>query len=141
MNPSTLNGIAGLVGSFAPIIDEMFTTPEERSNAKLKLLELAHRGELAQLAVNSEEAKHSSLFVSGWRPFVGWTCAVALCLSFIVFPIIQSYFIYYTAFTDEVIDLSGLPKFDWSVLAPVLMGMLGLGALRTAEKMTGVARK
>jgi len=130
-----------LLTGIVPLIDELFTTEEERGNAKLKLLELAHRGELAQMAVNEKEAQHSTMFVAGWRPAVGWTCVFALIMSFILLPIIHSVVIYYSAFTGEMVDLGGLPELDWGTLGPILLGLLGLGGLRTIEKTKGVARK
>lgn len=119
----------------------MFTTDEERAKAKQNLIELAYKGDLAQLEVNSKEAQHSSLFVAGWRPAVGWTCVIALVLSFIVFPLIQTTVTYYTFFTGEHVPIEGLPDIDWATLGPVLLGMLGLGGLRSFEKSKGVARK
>jgi len=135
-----MSSTTAIIQGVTVLIDEMFTTDEERATAKLKLLELAHRGEIAQLEVNKQEAQHTSLFVSGWRPAVGWTCVSALVLSFIAMPVIQSTAIYYSAFTGEYVDLGGLPVLDWDTLGPILLGMLGLGAMRSAEKIKGVAR-
>lgn len=131
--------VSALLGNSVALIDELFTTDEERSNARLKLLELAHKGQLGQLQVNAVEAKSTSLFVAGWRPAVGWTCVTAFLLSFVVFPCVESIAVYISAFTGEYIDLTGLPKLDLATMMPVLMGMLGLGALRTGEKLKGVA--
>lgn len=141
MGIGDLNPVTALINSVTPIIDDMFTTEEERSAAKLKLLELMQQTDLAQMAVNAEEAQHDSLFVAGWRPFVGWTCAAALCMSFILFPLIQTCAVYYGQFTGVEVSTSELPDLDWATLGPVLLGMLGLGGLRTTEKIKGVARK
>ncbi len=89
---------------------------------------------LAQIQVNAEEAKNSNMFVSGWRPFIGWICGTALGYHFILQPLI--------AFT--VASSGGhieLPMFDMQSLLTVLMGMLGLGAMRSYEKVYGVARE
>lgn len=136
-----LNPVTALINSVAPIIDKMFTTEEERAAAKLKLLELAQKSDMAQMAVNAQEAQHDSLFVAGWRPFVGWTCAAALFMSFILFPLVQTFAVYYSQFTGQVLSLTELPDLDWATLGPVLLGMLGLGGLRSVEKVKGVARK
>jgi hypothetical protein len=84
---------------------------------------------LAQLEVNKTEAASASIFVAGWRPFVGWVCGVALAYQYIAQPLL--------AF---ILSASGIhftvPVFDFSQLVVVLMGMLGLGAMRTAEKMS-----
>lgn len=89
---------------------------------------------LAQLDVNKVEAAHSSIFVSGWRPAVGWVCVTGLGWNFIMIPMI-----------NLVLDLKGLaidmPLIDVSTMMPILVGMLGLGAYRTAEKIKGVANK
>ena len=88
---------------------------------------------LAQLEVNKVEATHKSIFVAGWRPFVGWVCGVAMSYHFIIAPLVQF------GFALGGID-QDLPEFDFSQLSTVLMGMLGLGGLRTFEKMKGVAK-
>lgn len=93
---------------------------------------------LGQLQVNSEEAKSQSVFVSGWRPFVGWVCGVALAYTYVVLPFLQ--FFVYTFATQEVVrQFSRLPKLDLDDLLPILLGMLGLAGYRTLEKIRGVA--
>jgi hypothetical protein len=92
-----------------------------------------HSANLAQIEINKQEAAHKSMFVAGWRPFVGWTCGVALAYHFVISPML-----------GFVLVLSGvnteLPTFDFSQLSTILMGMLGLGGLRSYEKMKGVQR-
>jgi hypothetical protein len=126
------------VGSLFGLIDSLFTTDEERANAKLKVLELHSKGDLAQLAVNTTEAASESLFVSGWRPFIGWVCGAAFAYSFLIQPFFA--FISWAAFaySGEELPLSTLPVLDLAMMMPVLMGMLGLGGLRTFEKHSGV---
>ena len=80
-----------------------------------------------QLEVNKVEAAHKNLFVAGWRPAIGWICGFALLYSTILSPIIGIWFT--------------VPAVDSSLLTTVLMGMLGLGAMRTAEKVKGVQRE
>ena len=79
-----------------------------------------------QAKINEVEARHRSLFVSAWRPSVGWVCSFAFAYHFVAFPIIQ------TIYPD--VDF---PKLDTEPLFTVLMGMLGLGGLRTYEKIKG----
>lgn len=122
-----LNGVFGLV-------DELFTTEEEKANARLKVLELHSKGALAQIAVNTEEAGHASKFVAGWRPFIGWTCGVSFAWVFVARPVIDTVAYYLGT------DVSGLPDLDLSAMMPVLLGMLGLGAMRSFEKNAGVSR-
>ena len=87
----------------------------------------------AQIEVNKTEAAHKSLFVSGWRPAVGWTCCLGLAGNFLIIPF--SNFIMALAGSDIVI-----PLIDVSTMMPVLMGMLGLGTMRTVEKINNVER-
>ena len=87
----------------------------------------------AQIEVNKTEAAHRNVFVSGWRPFIGWTCGAAFAYHFVLQPILLFAF----AAQGMAVDL---PSFDMSALMTVLTGMLGLGGLRTFEKMKGTAK-
>lgn len=118
------------------LVDSLFTSDDERMAAKLKLMELEQSGDLAQIALNTKEAEHSSMFVAGWRPFIGWTCGAAFVWAFILSPFIQ--FGLVAAGVD--FDVGNLPVLDLSVMLPVLLGMLGLGGMRTFEKAAGVQR-
>ena len=132
--------ITEIITGITPLIDELYTTPEERAEAKLRVLELEQKANMAQMEVNAVEAAHPSLFVSGWRPAVGWTCVSALVMTFILLPLVKSFVVYYTAFTGEYVDLSGLPEIDMAMLMPILGSLLGIGGYRTYEKLKGVAR-
>ena len=81
----------------------------------------------AQLEVNKVEAAHNNVFVSGWRPFIGWACGISLAYHFIIEPIIQ-YVLIVNAIQFET------PEFDFSQLSTIVMAMLGLSSLRTYEK-------
>ena len=81
----------------------------------------------AQLEVNKVEAAHNNVFVSGWRPFIGWACGVSLAYHFIIEPIIQ-----YTLIVNNI-DYN-TPEFDFSQLSTIVMAMLGMSGLRTYEK-------
>ncbi len=127
-----------LITSLLPnLLDKLFPDPEKANEAKLKLLELQQSGQLAelqattnlaleQIKVNAKEAESPSLLVSGWRPSVGWTCVAGLAYEFLARPIAIGFGY---PFPD-------LPMGDLNTL---LFGMLGLGALRTVEKVKGVA--
>lgn len=125
--------------SAVAIIDELFTTKEEKATARMALYELEQRGVFAQIAVNTEEAKSANMFVAGWRPAIGWVCGTAFAANYIVLPLIQTVAIYYSAFTGEYVDLGGLPTLNMAEMMPVLMGMLGIGTLRTYEKLNNKA--
>jgi len=135
----SLTSVAPLVGGLFNIIDDMFTTDSEREQAKLKVLELQNSGALAQLEVNLKEAQHKSVFVAGWRPAVGWVCVLSFGWAYIISPALATIIMYISVITGYTIDLSVIPEPDTSAMLPVLMGMLGLGAMRTWEKQHGVA--
>ena len=88
----------------------------------------------AQLEINKTEASHTSLFVAGWRPFVGWVCSVALAWHFIGMPIIEWVLLLLLS------DPPAAPVLDIGELIVILMGMLGLSGVRMNEKIKGVAR-
>jgi len=95
-----------------------------------------HAQELAkgQLAINAEEAKSRNVFVSGWRPFVGWSCGLALFAHFLVFPTADVV----TAYMG--VEAVAYPSFDMDSLMTVLLGMLGLGGMRSYEKSKGLTK-
>lgn len=101
----------------------------EHTYEDIKDLQIA----LKQLEVNREEAKSRSLFVSGWRPFVGWMCAIAFCYHVLVVPLV----VFVASIIGHAIPL---PSFDIGMLSNILMGMLGLGMMRSYEKKHRVAR-
>ena len=80
------------------------------------------------MEVNKVEAAHNNVFVSGWRPFIGWACGVSLAYHFIIEPIIQ-----YTLIVNNI-DYN-TPEFDFSQLSTIVMAMLGMSGLRTYEKI------
>jgi len=134
--PAALLAAGPIASGLFGLIDKLFTSDDERMAAKLKVLELEKSGELAQIAVNAQEAQHASIFIAGWRPFVGWVCGLAFTWAFLLYPML-SFFV--VAFGLPV-DLTLVPELDLAAMMPVLMGMLGLGAMRSWEKREGVAR-
>ena len=127
-----------LVGPIAKLLDKVIPDADGRSRLAHEIATLAerqaHEIAKAQIAVNKEEAGHASMFVSGWRPAVGWVCCFGLASNFLVVP-----------FANFGLSVSGspllIPSLDLSEMMPVLLGMLGLGGLRTYEKTQKVARK
>ena len=128
-----------LIPAISKLLDKLIPDPVARENAKLELLKMERAQDLEefklaisadgmQADINKIEAGSSNLFVSGWRPFIGLVCGVAFAYHFIAQPLL--------AFT--IINAGGqvqLPAFDMQELSTVLMGMLGLGGLRTIEKI------
>lgn len=132
-----------LIPLLGGLLDKLFPDPAAANAAKLQVMQMAQNGELAQLNadlqvatgqidVNKVEASNSSLFVSGWRPAVGWTCAAAFAFKFIGGPLL----VFVAGYFGHQITL---PVMDFTEMSTILMGMLGIGALRTVEKVKGVA--
>jgi|TARA_R110000868_G_scaffold410360_1_gene698174 hypothetical protein len=120
------------------LITRIFPDPAQAANAKLELIKLQQSGDLAtmtaQTDINKEEAKSNSLFVSGWRPAIGWVCALALLYQYLFKPL-MTWFSGVLGFS--VPPMPGLDDNLWQLM----MGMLGMGGLRTFEKVQGVASK
>lgn len=135
--PAALLAAGPIASGLFGLIDKLFTTEDDRMAAKLKVLELEKSGELAQIAVNVQEAKHDSIFVAGWRPFIGWVCGLAFTWAFLLYPM----FSFFVVALGVPVDLTLVPDLDLASMMPVLMGMLGLGAMRSWEKKEGVARE
>lgn len=135
--------LAALIPILGSVIDKIFPDPAAAAAGKLQIMEMAQRGELAQLdadlkmatgqmEVNKAEALNNSLFVAGWRPAIGWTCGAAFAFKFVLGPSA----VVLMAMAGHPITL---PDFDFTEMSTILMGMLGLGALRTVEKIKGAA--
>ena len=134
--------LAGVLDLGAKLIDRLIPDKEKQAEAKLKLLELQQSGALAeltaetelakgQLDINKTEAASASLFVSGWRPGLGWCCVAIFFANYIAVPML--------AWAGGIWHLPAPSRLDIGEVMPVLLGMLGLGSLRTAEKLKGVA--
>lgn len=124
--------LQALIGPATELIGKFVEDKDQKNKLAHEIATMAerHAQELAkgQLAVNAEEAKSRNIFVAGWRPFVGWTCGLALCVHFLIIPL-----------ADVVTAYLGYqpvpyPVFDMDTLMTVLLGMLGLGGMRSFEK-------
>jgi hypothetical protein len=100
----------------------------DKTEAEKQQLAAAVQLVQGQLEINKVEAASSSVFVSGWRPFIGWVCGAACAWNWIGLPILRMY-------------VPDLTPANLTEMMPVLMGLLGLGALRTVEKINGVASR
>ncbi|MEM9289816.1 MAG: 3TM-type holin [Pseudomonadota bacterium] len=118
------------VTALGNVFDKLFTSDEERAQANIILTKIAQKPHLLQAEINKVEAAHRSIFVAGWRPFIGWICGLGILWAFLGHPLFQ-----------WVVALQGLtvdpPAIDTDHLLELVLAMLGLGALRTAEKLTG----
>ena len=131
MLQSLIAPVTGLLDKFIEDKDQKNALAHEISTMAEKH---AHEAAMQQILVNREEAKHKSIWVSGWRPCVGWVCAVALAYHFVLAPLIIFGIVWYGAAIPE------LPTFDMDSLMTVLLGLLGLGGLRTYEKQKGLTK-
>jgi len=127
-----------LIGPVASILDKFIEDKDKKNELAHEIATMAekhaHEANLIQAETNKEEAQHRSVWVAGWRPFIGWVCGFALAWHFILSPVI----IFMASWFNVV--LPALPQFDMGSLMTVLMGMLGLGGLRTFEKTKGLTK-
>ena len=133
----SLDPVTALLDVGGKLIDKLFPDPAQKAAANYELLKLHQQGELALLAqqvdlaktqtdTNTEEAKSSNWWVAGWRPYIGWVCGTGLGYQLLVYPIL-------VGFVPSVVPL------DTGTLLTLLLGMLGLGGMRSFEKSKGVA--
>ena len=130
--------VTAAIGVVGQVIDRVWPDPTQANAAKLQLMQLQMSGELTQLTgqmdINKAEAANPSVFVSGWRPFVGWVCGAACAWNWLGLPIAK----FAMTVAGHPVNISPA---DISEMMPILMGLLGLGGLRTFEKLNGVAAK
>ena len=130
--------LQALIGPVAGLLDK-FIEDKDTKNAlahEISTMAERHAQELAkgQLEVNKVEAASKSMFVAGWRPAVGWVCVLGMASNFIIIPMAN----FGLALAESGVTI---PLIDTSTMTPVLMGMLGLGAMRSVEKVRGVSRE
>ncbi len=132
-----------VIPAITQVLDKIIPDPQAAADAKLKALELAQKGDLAaldaelrlalgQLEVNKAEAT-TDMFRGGWRPAVGWVCVVGLAYQFVLQPLLPWAVALFGA------QVPPLPAIDNETLMVLLTGMLGLGGLRTLERVKGKA--
>ena len=123
--------LSSLIGPATKLLDKVIEDKDQKNALAHEIATMAerHAQELAQGQIedNKVEAAHKSLFVAGWRPAIGWVCALGLFYNVILANIIGIW-----------VDV---PEIDTTLLVPVMMGMLGLGAMRSYEKVQGVSRE
>ena len=140
-----LTGLGSLFDLGSKILDKVLPDKDAAAKAKIALLEITQKGELqalaqefefakSQIAVNQEEAKSSNLFVSGWRPAVGWLCCAAYAFNYILMPLAN----WGVKFFD--VNAPSIVALDTGELTTLLFGLLGIGTLRTVEKIKGVSK-
>lgn len=105
-------------------VDKIFTNDEERAQAQALLNKIAQQPAILQAEINKMESQHRSIFVAGWRPAIGWVCAIGLSFPFILNPLIEWF-----GGTGPVVPMDQLTE--------LIIALLGLGTLRTFEKLSG----
>ena len=127
-----------LIAPITSILDKFIEDKDQKNKLAHEIATMAekqaHEANMAQAETNQAEATHRSIWVAGWRPFIGWVCGVALAWHFVLSPVI----LFLAAWFNIVLPV--LPQFDMGSLMTVLMGMLGLGGLRTFEKTKGLTK-
>ncbi len=132
--PLISNPLSSGIDLITAIVSRVWPDKTEQQKAQLAAAMAADENftklMTGQMEINAAEAANSSLFVSGWRPAVGWVCAFAFAWQFVALPIL----LFLTAILGHPIPA---PQFDFGTMSTVLMGMLGLGALRSYDKVKG----
>ena len=133
-----INLVEKLIGPVAGVLDKVIEDKDQKALLSHEIATMAskHSQEvmLAQLEINKAEAASGSIFKGGWRPAVGWSCAIAFAYHFIIQPIL----IFGLSYAG--LETPPLPEFDVGTLLPVLGGMLGIGTLRTYETQKGLTK-
>ncbi len=130
--------LKALISPISSLLDKFIPDADERAKLAHEIATMAerqaHEANMGQLEINKIEAQHRSIFVAGWRTFLGWGLSFAMVWHFVLAPMLIFVFAYTGVETPE------LPEFDMGSLMTVLMGMLGLGGLRTFEKTKGLTK-
>ncbi len=132
-------GLDDIIGEGMKIIDKFIPDPQAKMNAQIEMMKItqadkfkeidaALQEQQMQADINKQEAINESVFVSGWRPFIGWICGAAFGLQFVVFPV--------SVFALGFFKITtAMPVLPMEALMTVLLGMLGLGGMRSWEKV------
>jgi hypothetical protein len=127
-----------LIGPVTGLLDKFVEDKDQKARLAHEIATMSERHAqdlaIAQIEVNKAEAASGSIFKGGWRPAIGWVCATAFAYHFVLQPLIVF------GVLSAGVDLPALPEFDMASLMTVMMGMLGLGGLRTYEKQKGISK-
>jgi hypothetical protein len=126
-------GIDDAIAAGLKVLDKFVPDPEAKAKAEAELRSSLQQWDKAQTDVNAVEASNPNLFVAGWRPMIGWVCALALAYQYLVCPLGM------WVATSLHLAVTTPPKLDDS-LWQLMFGMLGMGGLRTFEKLKGVSK-
>lgn len=117
--------VSKAIDAVGNVIDKVFTSDEERENARYLMERLKQEPHILQLEINKQEARHRSIFVAGWRPFIGWVCGLGFANAFLLTPFLVAL---------------GVPPIHIPLehMMTLVLSLLGLGGMRTFEKLKGV---
>lgn len=135
-------GLTAIITAILGIANKVIPDPQAQAQFQLQLAQLQESEEFKQLDdqlamvqtqtnTNQAEATNQKLFVAGWRPFIGWICGTALGWNYLGVPLVS-------AIMTIIGHPVAMPQADLSTMMPILIGMLGLGGMRTYEKINGV---
>ena len=133
----SVGDVASPINAIGNAFDKIFTSDEERLQANAVLEKLKQHPAELQVEINKIEAAHRSVFVAGWRPFIGWVAGVSLGLYFIPQYIVASYL-----WTSISLDKNAIQSYPVSAdgLLELVLAMLGMAGLRTFDKLTGKSK-
>jgi hypothetical protein len=133
MNPLLTVGLGGIVETVGKVADDLFTSDEERAKAELDAYTAETTRMQGQVDINKEEAKSSSVFVAGARPFIMWVCGFAFAYASIVEPILRFGAKVWFGYGGD------FPVIDTNLTMQILFGILGLGVMRSYDKKVGTS--
>ena len=140
MNPIFAPVIGGIIEAVGKIADDLITSDEERAQMALEGVKIEAELVKGKLSINEAEARHSSLFVAGWRPAIGWIGAGAMGYQFILYPFMVWIWTLAQSRAWIPASLEAPPMLDTDALWVILSGMLGIAGLRSAEKIKSVTQ-
>ena len=123
-----ITGLGAVAGLAETVINKLFPDKSEQERQQLAMAMTVIQG---QLDTNKAEAGSPNMFVAGWRPFVGWICGIGFGVQFVIGPLAE----WLAALAGHPVKF---PQMDLGTMMPLLFGLLGLGGMRTVEKIQGV---
>jgi hypothetical protein len=135
-----LFGIGSIIESVGKVAGDLVTTEKEKMELELRAKELDQAIDIAQIEVNKIEAQHSSVFVAGWRPAIGWVGVAAMAYQFLLYPLLLWGWTYLQGMGWIPTELNAPPVLEADQLWVILSGILGIAGMRSFEKTKGVAR-
>jgi hypothetical protein len=133
----SLLGIGSVIAGISNAADELFLSDEERTRAAIELKRIDADVAKEQVKLNAVEAQQKSIFIAGWRPAIGWIGAVALAYQFVIYPLLVWVWAFAQAQGWLPNELSFPPVLPADALFSIVLGMLGIGGMRSWDKRNG----